>query len=367
MQNTPASDKTTATLKTGPNHHLSLSALFHGGLFFLALFAALYVAQEIIVPIVLAFMMKLVLQPFLRSIEHYKIPRSIAAFIIIWAMVAGIAEMGNMLSQPMMQWAEKLPTAITKLQTHLSVLNKPMESLQHLLVRAESMTQQSGPRIIPVAVEGNRLSDHLLHGTGALITGAFTTLLVLFFLILSGDTFLRRLVEVLPSFHDKRQAVTIAQHIESDVSAYLFTITCMNLAVGVCTGLVMLLYGNGDALLWGTIAFLLNYIPIVGPFVGIGIFLLAGLMTQTDFNAATMPAIAYLIIHIMEGSFITPRLLARRFTLNPVLVILSLIFWFWLWGIPGAILSVPILAITKIICDRIERLSPIGHFIGVSK
>jgi predicted PurR-regulated permease PerM len=184
-----------------------------------------------------------------------------------------------------------------------------------------------------------------------------------FFLLVSGDIFLHRLVEILPRFGSKRQVVEISQQIESDISAYLVTITIMNAAVGVAMGLAMWLTGVGDPILWGTVAFLLNYVPILGTALGVVIFLLAGLLTTDTLWLALLPAGLYLGFHLIEGETVTPMLLARRFTLNPVLVIISLVFWFWMWGIPGAILSVPMLAITKIICDRVRPLAAFGHFL----
>jgi hypothetical protein len=128
----------------------------------------------------------------------------------------------------------------------------------------------------------------------------------------------------------------------------------MNLAVGVATGAVMAFCGVGDPLLWGTVAFLLKYIPILGPMIGVVVFLLVGLLTIETLWLAFLPAGLYLIIHLAEGETVTPMLLARRFTINPVLVILELVFRYWMWGVPGAILATPMLAITKIICDRIR-------------
>jgi len=203
----------------------------------------------------------------------------------------------------------------------------------------------------------------LFAGTRSFASGFFTTVLFLYFLLVSGDIFLRRLVEILPRFSSKRQAVDISQQIESDISAYLVTITIMNAVVGIATGVIMWLTGIGDPILWGTVAFLLNYAPILGPTLGVAIFLLAGLLTISTLWQALLPAGLYLGIHLVEGETVTPMLLARRFTLNPVLVILSLVFWFWMWGIPGAILSVPMLAITKIICDRVRPLAALGHFL----
>jgi predicted PurR-regulated permease PerM len=136
----------------------------------------------------------------------------------------------------------------------------------------------------------------------------------------------------------------------------------MNLAVGLATGTVMVLCGVGDPVLWGTVAFLLNYIPILGPMIGVVVFLLAGLLSIDSLWAAFLPAGLYLLIHLVEGETVTPMLLARRFTINPVLVILSLVFWYWMWGVPGAVLSTPMLAISKIICDRVRPLMAFGHF-----
>ncbi len=115
--------------------------------------------------------------------------------------------------------------------------------------------------------------------------------------------------------------------------------------------------------LWGTVAFLLNFVPILGPLAGVLIFLLAGALVAQTVWLMFLPAGLYLGIHLIEGETVTPMLLARRFTLNPVLVIVSLVFWFWMWGVPGAILSVPFLAIAKIVCDRLRPLAAFGHFL----
>jgi predicted PurR-regulated permease PerM len=131
-------------------------------------------------------------------------------------------------------------------------------------------------------------------------------------------------------------------------------------------GVAVWLLGLPDPLLFGTLAFLLNYIPILGPLSGVVIFFFVGLFTFPSIWQAFIPAAIYLGIHILEGETLTPMLLARRFTLNPVMVISSLMFWDWLWGIPGALLSTPLLAVTKIVCDHIEVLTPLGHLLGGS-
>jgi predicted PurR-regulated permease PerM len=339
-----------------------IKAVLLGGLFLLALLAACYVAAEIVLPIVLAFVLSLVLQPAMRMLERIHLPRAIAAVLMILALFGTLVGLGAALSVPATSWAQKLPTGIPKLEERLSFLSRPIAAFEKFVDQAQGLTQGDEPKAVPVAMEGSGLSTRLLSGTRSFASGLLETVLVLFFLLVSGDTFLRRLVEILPRFKDKRQAVDISKRIESDVSAYLFTITIMNLAVGVATGAVMALCGVGDPLLWGTVAFLLNYIPILGPMTGVVVFLLVGLLSSSSLWGAFLPAGLYLLIHLVEGETVTPLLLARRFTINPVLVILSLVFWYWMWGVPGAILSTPMLAIIKIFCDRIRPLMAFGHF-----
>jgi predicted PurR-regulated permease PerM len=339
-----------------------IKTVFLGGLFLLAMLAACYVASEIVLPIVLAFVLSLVLQPAMRVFERIRLPRGIAAMLLILVLFGTLGGLGTALSGPAANWAQKLPTGIPKLQERLSFLSRPIGALQKFAEQAQGLTQGGELKAVPVAVQGSGLSDQLLSGTRSFASGLLETVLVLFFLLVSGDTFLRRLVEILPRFKNKRQAVDISQQIESDVSVYLFTITIMNVAVGVATGAVMAFCGVGDPILWGTVAFLLNYIPILGPMIGVVVFLLAGLLSIDLLWLAFLPAGLYLLIHLVEGETVTPMLLARRFTINPVLVILSLVFWYWMWGVPGAVLSTPMLAITKIICDRIRPLMAFGHF-----
>jgi predicted PurR-regulated permease PerM len=335
--------------------------IFLGGLFVLALLAAAYVASEIVLPFVFAVILKLLLQPAMRILERLHIPRILAAMLLILALFGTIVGLGTAISGPAGTWAAKLPEGIPRLQERLSFMQQPIDTLQRFLQQVEDFGG-TGPSAAG-AERGPTLLTKLFTGTRNFASGFFATVLFLFFLLVSGDIFLHRLVEILPRFSSKRQVVEISQQIESDISAYLVTITIMNAAVGLAMALAMWLTGVGDPILWGTVAFLLNYVPILGTALGVLIFLLAGLLTTETLWQALLPAGLYLGLHLIEGETVTPMLLARRFTLNPVLVIISLVFWFWMWGIPGAILSVPMLAIAKIICDRVRPLAAFGHFL----
>ena len=354
----PAEEPEEMPLPSDPN------VIFLGGLFILALLATAYVASEIVLPLVFAIILNLLLQPALRILERLYVPRMLAALLLILALFGTIVGLGTAISGPAGSWAAKLPEGIPRLQERLSFMREPINTLQRFLQRVEDFGGTGAPQNATASMmRGPTLLTKLFTGTRDFASGFFTTVLFLFFLLVSGDIFLHRLVEILPRFSSKRQVVEISQQIESDISAYLVTITIMNAAVGIAMALAMWLTGVGDPVLWGTVAFLLNFVPILGTALGALIFLLAGLLTVDPLWQALLPVGLYLGLHLIEGETVTPMLLARRFTLNPVLVIISLVFWFWMWGIPGAILSVPMLAISKIICDRVRPLAAFGHFL----
>src|ERR1700686_271140 len=204
-----------------------IPSVFQAGQFLLMLLAACYLAGKIILPIVLAFVLNLVLQPLMRVLDKLHLPRTLAALAIIIVVFGRAVGVGAALSGPAASWAQKMPEGLPRLQERLTFLSKPVQALQKFLHQAEGLAQGAGPAVATVAVQGSGLNDRVLNATRAIVSGLFTTVLVLFFLLVSGDTFLRRLVEVLPRFKDKRRAVEISQQIEAEISAYLLTITIM--------------------------------------------------------------------------------------------------------------------------------------------
>jgi predicted PurR-regulated permease PerM len=340
------------------------STVFLGGLFLLAVLTVLYVAAEIILPVVLAVVLKLFLQPLVRLLERAHIPRGLAALISVLLLLAGFAGTISALAGPAASWAGKLPDAIPQLRNQLAVLHGPIDALQGMIRQVQSLVGSDSvglPQAPPI--KSGNLVGAVLGGTATVTAGLFTTLLVLFYLLVSSETFMRRLVEILPRFRDKRQAVEISLHVERDISAYLLTVTCINAVVGLATGLEMWACGVTNPPLWGVLAFVLNYVPILGPMVGIVIFAMASILSLGVSWWALLPVGLYFGIHVIEGEFATPMLIARRFTINPVAIILALVFWYWMWGVTGAILAVPMLAITKIICDDVRPLRALGHLL----
>src|SRR5579885_20117 len=327
----------------------------------LMVFYTLYVTTEIVVPLMFALLLKLLLQPGLRALTRVWVPQPVAALAMIAVLFAMLASFGYLLSGPAEEWIGKAPQSLPRLEQHLSVLRAPFERLMSLSHKVEQIAASSPGGGSGFSISGSSLAAYLFSGTRSLVTGVGITVLMLFFLLAFGDLFMRRLVEILPSFRDKKQAVEMSREIEHNISAYLVTISVMNTLVGIATGLVMWAIGLPDPLLWGALAFALNYVIILGPLTGVFLFFGVGLLTFPTLLHALLPPAAYLCIHLIEGETVTPMLVARRFTLNLVLVMGSVIFWAWMWGIPGALVAVPLLAVFKIVCDRVRPLMAIGH------
>jgi predicted PurR-regulated permease PerM len=339
----------------------------------LTVFYTLYFTAELVLPLAFAIVFDLLLQTPKRLLtRRLRFPSPLAAILLIVALLAVFAGIATALSVPASSWIAKVPQSLTTLEQRLSFLRGPLDFAQSGMQQLTQLTQASGgghQQEIAVQQSSNLggVGMTILRGTRFAFGQLLTFVVVLFFLLATGDSILRGIVEVLPTFGDKRRMVEIAEEIEQNVSSYLALITVMNLLVGTANGVQMWLLGMPDPLLWGTLAFLLNYIPILGPLTGVVIFFFVGLFSASSIWWALAPPAIYLVIHIIEGEAVTPMLLAQRMTLNPVFVIVSLFFWDFLWGVPGAFLAVPLLAITKVVCDRIAPLTPLGHVIGSSK
>lgn len=337
-----------------------------GGIFAILALAVLYVGRELAIPVVLAFMASAVLQPAMRLLARVHLPRFVSALILVVLVCGLLVAVFLPLAGPAADWFSKAPSAVAKLEGWVDLVKAPLQQLAWVNRNVENLTGGAADPAggVAVTVKGDGLGTRLFSGTRAFAAGLFTTLLLLFFLLIAGDMFLRRLIEIVPNYSNKKQVIEISREIESNISRYLVTVSVMNLAVGSITGLAAWLAGLPDPLLWGTLAFLFNYIPIIGPLCCSAILFLAGLLTFDSAISALVPAGAYLAVHLIEADSITPMLLAKRFTLNPVLVVLSIVFWYTMWGFLGAFLAVPMLAAFKLVCDRVQALAAIGHFIS---
>jgi len=304
-----------------------------------------------------------------RGLRRYlRLPEGFGAALVLLLGVAAVAGTIYGLSGPATRWVDELPRAMVDLRAKLEELRKPVAEVQEAAQKVENLAQaQPDPgeqQPVKVAVAGPGLTQMLLGGAVTFVTGSVVMIALLFFLLSSGDTLLRQAVSIAPRLSAKRRVVEIARETEDDISYYLLTISLINTGLGVAIGTAMFLLGMPNALLWGVMAGIFNFVPFLGAVVGIATVGLVAVLTFDHFWAIVLPPLSYLCLTSLEAQFVTPALLARRLTLNPVAVFLALIVWTWLWGIAGALLAVPLLATFKICCDHIEPLHPIGTMLG---
>lgn len=208
------------------------------------------------------------------------------------------------------------------------------------------------------------LTGTVLYSARDFVVAALSTMVLLYFLLASDDMFLRKTIAVTPRFSDKKRAVDIAHQVEIAVSRYLVTVAFINVILGVAVGIAMYLMGVPNPVLWGVMVGLLNFIPYIGDIVSFSVLAVVGLLTFDPlWQSLMVPGVFYLLTAI-EGYFITPLIVSRRLSLNPVVIILSVLCWGWIWGVPGALLAVPILVAIKTVCDRVESLQVFGEYLG---
>ena len=334
------------------------------GLFVLATLYTLYFARAFLLPITLAVLLDFLLSPVIRALKRLRVPEPLGAALVVASLLGALGAGVYGLSDPARVWMSKAPQSIARVQGRLRELRRPVEQVTRTAEQVEAATEMSkgGPQ--EVVLRGPRLSERLFGTTQSLLTGALETVILLYFLLAAGDLFLQKLIKVLPLFSDKKKAVTIARETEASISTYLLTVAVVNLALGIVVALVMRLIGLPNAVLWGSLAGLAEFIPYLGATVMVALLAMAGLVTFPEVGHALLGPGAYLAITLVQANLVSPMVLGRRLTLNPVAILIGLVFWWWIWGVGGAFIAVPLIATFKIFCDHIESLAPIGEFLG---
>lgn len=338
------------------------------GLFVLAFFYTLYFGRQFFLPVVLALLLSFLLAPLVRGLRRIHVPQAVGAAVVILGLLGAVSFGIYRLSGPAAEWMERAPEGLQRIERRVRQIRGPVEEVRQAAERVEQQVERmAGTDRSPtreVELRGDTLTGVVLSRTGSFLGNAIVMIVLLYFLLASGDLFLRKLVRVLPRLSDKKRAIEIARQTEQHISTYLVTVTLINVVLGVAVGVAMRLAGMPNPVLWGVAAGILNFIPYLGPLVMAAMLAAASILTFEGLGRAMVAPMLYLGINALEGYLFTPMLLGRRLTLNPVVIFLGIILWGFMWGIPGALLAVPVLATFKIFCDNIEPLAPIGEFLG---
>lgn len=340
------------------------------GLLLLAVLAVLYVARDLILPIVAALILSLVFLPLVRGMKKIFIPAPLGAGLVVLGLIAGVIGGVYNLAEPAGSWLEKAPQSLREIDSKLRSITGSVHHVAKATEQVEDMTQKitSGEsdqkKVQKVMVQSPTIAGAVFDHLKQFMVSAISTMVLLYFLLASGDLFLRKTIAVTPRFSDKKRAVDIAQQVEAAVSRYLFTVAMINVSLGVAVASVMYFLGVPNPVLWGVMVCVLNFIPYLGDIASITILSVVGLLTFDQLWQAMMVPGAFYLLTALEGYLVTPLIVGRRLSLNPVVIVVSVLFWGWMWGIPGALLAVPILVALKTICDRVDSLQTFAEFLG---
>ena len=326
----------------------------------LAVGFTLWATQELVLPILLAMFFALIGNPIIRGLQRLYLPRFLGALLVLLGGLAAAGALGNQLIEPASEWVRQVPREMKQLAPKLRDLTKPMldanKAAQNI---ARAAGGESSSR--PVQVIRTELNEpyKVLTATPRRVASVLAVVLLTFFFMVYGQQLQRNAIALLSTRQQKKLTVDILTSIERAISRYVLTITVINTALGLA--LAGSLYGLGvpmqEALLWGTMAAILNFAPYVGPLIGIIIMLLMGFVAFDDLWPSLLPAGIYLALHTLEGQIVTPIILGHSMRLSPLVLILALMVFGWLWGIVGLLLAVPLLVCVKLVLARIEGLT----------
>jgi predicted PurR-regulated permease PerM len=324
----------------------------------LAVGYTLWAAQAVLLPVLLAMFFALVGNPILRGLRRLWIPRFLGALLVLLAGLAAAVGLGRQLVAPASEWMQQAPRELRLLAPRIKQMTQPMQQANQA---AESFARAAHdgklPKVQVVAIQDDNPWKSLT-ATPRMLASILAVVLLTFFFMVFGENLQRNAIALLPTRQRKKLTVDILQAIEREISRYVLTITIINSVLGML--LAGALYWLGvepqEALLWGTLAALLNYAPYVGPLIGVCLMLLMGFITYDEVGPSLLPAAIYLGLHTLEGQIVTPIILGRRMALSPLVLILALMLFGWLWGIIGLLLAVPLLVCIKMVLGRIEGM-----------
>ena len=347
----------------------------------LAILASLFVlhwAKAVFIPVMLGILFSYALSPIVNWMERKRIPRWLSAAVLLFAILGGTGATVWSLRGQATQLVAALPAAAQKLagalRTRASAAPSPLETVQKAATQLEQAargdTQVNARGVTRVIIEPARfdIKSYLWSGgigLAALIGQITVVIFLTYFLMLSGDTFRRKMLKLAgPNFSDKKITLQALHEVADQIQRYLQVQVLTSVVVGVLTWLALLALGLDNAAVWGIAAGVLNLIPYVGSVIIAGATSMVAFLQFGTLDMALIVGGASLVIHAITGNLLTPWLTSRASRMSPVAVFVGVLAWGWLWGVWGLLLGIPILMMVKAVCDRVDDLKPIGEFLG---
>jgi predicted PurR-regulated permease PerM len=335
------------------------------GLLLIAVGTVLYLARVVFIPLTFALMLSFVLSPVVSWLRRLWIPRAVGAAVVVVLLLASAAFAAAELATPAADWIGRSPRVLQTLERKVRPWRRPVKDVSELAERVERFTQME-QRKPPqeVTLEKPGILSSALDTVWAVAAGSLVTVFALYFALLTGDVLLARIIAWVPDLSSQRRTTDVLDSIQSGMSRYLGTVFLINLGVGLAVGLGMYLLAMPNPFLWGALAAIVNFVPYVGPFVGILTVSAVSIVSFPDTTSAMLPPLFYLGLASIEGNIITPLILGRTCELDPLVIFVWLLFWGWLWGVAGAIVAVPMLMLIKLTCEKSLFLKPVAALIS---
>ncbi|HTL15199.1 MAG TPA: AI-2E family transporter [Thermomonas sp.] len=328
----------------------------------IAVLGLCYLARELIVTVLLAMFLALVGNPVLTRLRRLHIPRWIGAMILVLGGLGLTVAGGITLAGPATEWVMKAPTELRQLAPKLRSLVRQVDAANKAAASIATAAGAPGAATTPAKPAPAASLDlwKAISAAPRMLMSALAVVLLAYFFLVFGDGLQRNVISLLPDRQRKQLTAEILQTIEAEVSGYVGTITLINVVLGslLMAALWWLGLDFADAALWGTVAALLNFAPYVGPISGILFMGLVGVVAFDAPGKMFLPAAVFLGLHVLESQFVTPIILGKRMAVSPLVLLLWLMVWGWLWGIAGLLLAVPMLVVCKIVASRVEAWEP---------
>ncbi len=329
---------------------------------FLALPFVLSIGAVVFLPLVAAIVLTILLSPLADKLAGWGLPNFLASLLSIVVLMAVLALALSVVLAPAISLYDEVPQMIAQVGQHFSDIKMSIAWLSQLNEQITAIVgTESGQQVV---LAGPSILEQLAFATPTVLLEVLLTLLLAFFMIESRTRLRRRLLLDRKAVDSSLKAARVLREVQDRVAAYILTVGMINVGVGVVVALGAWLMGMDAPVMWGGLAALLNFLPYVGPIVMIALLALFGLGTADNMIVGMIPAAAYLGLHTVEANVVTPSVLGARFTMNPVMILLALSYFSWIWGVAGALLSVPLLLTLTALVDHLGKPNLVGFLFG---
>lgn len=312
---------------------------------------ALVLASSLLIPLLLAAFIALGLNPIVAGLARLHVPRMLGSVLLLLALGAGVAGTVTALSTPAAEWLQQAPTLLRDVGYKLQRMTRPLTQVSHAASKSLAGIGVGEASATTPAQPVTFSFGRVLHAAPRALADALTVVLLVFFFLTYGDELRARIVTASPRFRYRRIAARLVRGIQLEISRYLLTVTVINCCLGGLTALILWAWKMPDPLLWGGVATLLNFMPYIGAITNTLLLVVVGLLTFHAPAHALLPAASFAGLSMLEGNVVTPMIMGQRMRLSPVAILVWLLVWAWMWGIPGALLAVPLLTCVKLIAE----------------